>query len=132
MQETGHFYLGLTCTKGFCGGGSIGGDVHVDNGNTWVDNASAGVGELDLFTVLLHEFGHALGLGHSNVTGSIMEATYAGARRTLTADDIAGIQAIYGPAAVPLPVGIILFLSALFSLGVVGKRKRTQGQLCVV
>lgn len=50
---------------------------------------------------MLHEFGHALGLGHTSVSSAVMFATTsfsecsAGAL-PLHADDIAGIQAIYG------------------------------------
>jgi Matrixin len=51
--------------------------------------------------VLLHEMGHALGLGHSGVSTAVMAATVsfsqcsAGAR-PLQPDDIAGVQFIYG------------------------------------
>lgn len=86
---------------------NVGGDVHFDNANSWSDDGSA----IDFHTVALHEFGHSLGLGHSTVVGSVMEATYAGPRRTLHADDIAGIQAIYGPEqvnAVPEPTSLAL------------------------
>ncbi|MDA1213788.1 MAG: matrixin family metalloprotease [Planctomycetota bacterium] len=86
-------------------GASIRGDVHFDVGRTWVDNPGdiSGNGEYDIYTVALHEIGHSLGLSHSAVSGSVMYAAYSGAKRTLTADDIAGIQAIYGP---PPPSGI--------------------------
>lgn len=50
---------------------------------------------IDLETVLLHENGHALGLGHSTATGSVMAATYAGENLTLTDDDIRGITYLY-------------------------------------
>lgn len=49
----------------------------------------------DLYSVLLHEIGHSLGLGHSNVPGSVMWPTYS-FHAGLSMDDIAGIQAIYG------------------------------------
>ncbi len=113
------------CTSSFCGpNGSIGGDLHVDDSNSWVDDPNA-TNTLDLFTVLLHEFGHSLGLGHSLVVGSIMEATYAGARRSLIADDIAGIQALYGaPVVVPLPGALVLFLSGLSAFGLFGRSKK--------
>jgi hypothetical protein len=55
-----------------------------------------------------------------------MEAIYAGARRDLHADDIAGIQAIYGaPIAVPLPGALFMFLSALSALGIFGRRRNS-------
>jgi hypothetical protein len=51
----------------------------------------------DLYSVFLHEIGHTLGLGESNVVGSVMYSTISKVFTGLTADDIAGIQAIYGP-----------------------------------
>jgi hypothetical protein len=86
--------------------GTLGGDVHLDGAEDWVDDPLADLSgtETDLYTVLLHEVGHSLGLGHSGVSGSVMEPIYAGARRSLSADDIAGAQFIYGqPEAVPEP-----------------------------
>ncbi len=59
--------------------------------------------QIDLQTVWLHEFGHGLGLGHSNVSGSVMEAVYDGPRRDLHQDDIAGITSIYPTSTVDLP-----------------------------
>ena len=53
--------------------------------------------------VALHEIGHALGLGHSPVTGAIMYAFGNSSTTTLQPDDIAGIQALYGPSRAPLP-----------------------------
>lgn len=47
-------------------------------------------------TVATHEFGHALGLRHSSVSGAMMAPVYAGPRRFLSADDIQGIQSLYG------------------------------------
>ncbi|MCO5297800.1 MAG: matrixin family metalloprotease [Fimbriimonadaceae bacterium] len=102
-------------------GGTILGDVHFDNGNTWGDGSG---GTIDFYTVALHEIGHALGLGHSSVTGSIMEPVYAGPRHTLHADDIAGIQAIYGARApVPEPATMVLATAALLTAA--RRRKRT-------
>ena len=49
----------------------------------------------DVETVYLHENGHVLGLGHSDVTGAVMEPVYAGERRILHQDDIAGITFLY-------------------------------------
>ena len=76
------------------GGGSLAGDAHFDEAETWsVNTPPTGI---DLPTVALHELGHGLGLNHSNVTSAVMYAYYGGPRRELTADDIAGIQSIYG------------------------------------
>lgn len=46
----------------------------------------------------MHEFGHSLGLGHSNVRESIMYPWYKGyvPNIKLTDDDIRGIRALYG------------------------------------
>lgn len=46
----------------------------------------------------LHEFGHSLGLEHSNVRESVMYPWYKGFFENieLTSDDIRGIQALYG------------------------------------
>ena len=117
----------------FGAGGSIAGDAHFDTGFTWVDEATdaAADNDFDLLTVMIHEFGHSLGLGHSLSAGSIMEAVYAGGRRTLHADDIAGIQALYGPnrndpGNVPTPGALVLVGTALVAL--LAARRRRPGQ----
>jgi hypothetical protein len=74
----------------------IQGDTHFDEAETWTINVPTGAGTIDLTTVAIHEFGHALGLNHSPVVGSVMEAFYGGPRRVLHGDDIAGITSIYG------------------------------------
>ena len=56
--------------------------------------------------IAAHEFGHALGLGHSTVAGATMYPSTSScntANRSLDADDIAGVQALYPPLAVPRP-----------------------------
>ncbi|XP_070799765.1 matrix metalloproteinase-18-like [Pituophis catenifer annectens] len=54
-------------------GVGIGGDTHFDEAEKW----SAYNREVNLFLVAAHEFGHALGLSHSNVVGSLMYPTYS-------------------------------------------------------
>ena len=77
----------------------IAGDLHLDADEPW----SSG-GNVDLYSVALHEAGHALGLGHSDRPGAVMYPYYKQATG-LTDDDIAGIRALYGSnvAATPTP-----------------------------
>jgi hypothetical protein len=79
---------------------SIAGDLHLDTDEPWRSGA-----DVDLFSVALHEAGHALGLGHSDRPGAVMYPYYK-LSTGLTDDDIAGIRALYGsnvPAPVPTP-----------------------------
>jgi predicted Zn-dependent protease len=89
-------------------GGDIAGDTHFDEAETWTINfRNSGAQPIDLVTVALHEFGHALGLMHSGDSAAVMYAYYGGSRRALTLDDINGMRAQYGignPAA-PMPQG---------------------------
>ena len=70
-------------------------DMALNTKFTWIVDSSASY-TFDPLTVLIHENGHVLGLTHSTVEGSIMEAVYDGVRQTLHQDDICGIQSIYG------------------------------------
>jgi hypothetical protein len=71
---------------------------------------------IDLFWVAVHEFGHNLGLGHSNIDAAVMAPFYRGyvADLQLHADDIAGIQAHYGQFSIcPCFVQTRFFLKLL-------------------
>ncbi len=88
-------------------GGTLSGDIHFDINRTWLNtlNDVGANGDYDFHTIALHEIGHALGLGHSSDSTSVMSSAYRGSRRTLQSDDIAGIQALYG-LPVPEPGGV--------------------------
>lgn len=51
--------------------------------------------DFDVETVMLHENGHVLGLGHSTEFFAVMFATYSEPRVTLHPDDIKGIESLY-------------------------------------
>jgi hypothetical protein len=60
--------------------------------------------EVDLDSLITHELGHAIGLGHSLDIGATMLAGYATgstAPRTLGDDDVAGVCEIYAPGRKP-------------------------------
>jgi hypothetical protein len=71
---------------------------------TWADGPGSSIpgSQIDLQGVACHEYGHALGLGHSTVNGAVMYPSISGTgvvTRSIENDDIAGIKAIYGTAA---------------------------------
>ena len=65
------------------------GDMHLDADENW--NIGA---DLDLYSVALHETGHALGLGHSDRPGAVMYPYYRQSS-ALTAEDIAALLTLY-------------------------------------
>lgn len=73
----------------------FGGDAHFDASETWSINSYRGT---NLFQVAAHEFGHSLGLSHSDVRSALMAPFYRGYDPlfNLDQDDIDGIQALYG------------------------------------
>jgi hypothetical protein len=84
----------------------------------------------DFESLLLHELGHALGLAHPTTFDSscpVMEvggSCFGKINRTLDADDIAGIQYLYGaPAPVPLPAAVWSFGTALFGFLWMNRRR---------
>jgi len=85
------------------GGGSLAGDAHFDDAETWTVALPVPAGGTDLFSVAAHELGHSLGLNHSADAGALMYPYYSGPHRYLGADDVLGIQTIYGPAITAVP-----------------------------
>uniref|UniRef100_A0A3Q1CDR7 Peptidase metallopeptidase domain-containing protein n=1 Tax=Amphiprion ocellaris TaxID=80972 RepID=A0A3Q1CDR7_AMPOC len=79
-------------------GEGTGGDTHFDEDENWT-LTSAGT---NLFLVAAHEFGHALGLAHSQVQTALMHPTYQYVNTEgykLPDDDRQGVQALYGVRA---------------------------------
>jgi len=75
----------------------IAGDMHFNDAETW----QIGVG-VDLYSVALHEAGHALGLGHSDVPGDVMYPYYR-IHTVLMPNDIAAAQGLYAAAGATSP-----------------------------
>jgi parallel beta-helix repeat protein len=70
------------------------GEITLIQGWSWYAGADAtaiGATQYDFETAVLHELGHALGLGHSGATSSVMYATLAAgvSKRNLTTTDLA-------------------------------------------
>jgi len=83
--------------QGVLGVTQTGGNITIINGwNYYVDANASGIeaNQFDFQTVVTHEMGHALGLGHSNDAGSVMypELGTGEARRDLTSSDLAAID----------------------------------------
>jgi hypothetical protein len=80
-------------------------DMEFDPGWGWT-TSTTNVG-IDLQSVALHEFGHALGLNHSSTCpGAVMCPTYSSGRiaRTPAQDDVNGVINLYGGGgATPTP-----------------------------
>lgn len=77
-----------------------GGDAHFDNGDFWTMHESRGT---NLYQTAAHEFGHSLGLSHSEISTALMAPFYKGyeAQIILHDDDKKGIQALYGTKPEP-------------------------------
>jgi hypothetical protein len=118
-HSSGTLAVTYTC---YFGSRILDADVEIDTdhfGNSWrVDGSGAcGFGVFDLETVMLHENGHFLGLGHPSSNGGcasscpVMDASYGGVQRTPCADDEAGANGIYPLAAGSPPAAPVLLVA---------------------
>ena len=74
------------------------GRAHFDEDETFTHGTYSGT---NLLWVAVHEFGHILGLDHTDIEGSVMYPHYPGyvPNLQLHSDDISGIQSLYGKGA---------------------------------
>jgi hypothetical protein len=69
---------------------SIAGDIAFNTGQAFHVGSN-----YDVFSVAMHEIGHALGLLHSTTSAAVMSPTYSKVQTALNNDDITGIRKIY-------------------------------------
>ena len=73
----------------------FGGDTHFDNSEHWTLEGERGT---NLLQTAAHEFGHSLGLSHSDHHQALMAPFYRGYQGgvSLARDDVTAVQALYG------------------------------------
>ena len=80
--------------------------VFWDGAFTFFAGTSGCSGGFYIEDIAAHEFGHALGLGHSTLAQATMYPSTSSCNvqnRSLDADDIAGVRALYPLTPPPLP-----------------------------
>lgn len=100
--------LAVTIATGFSDGTLVDADVLLDAGRSWstysgpLQRNGAGAVVYDFHRVIMHEFGHVLGLDHPDQHGQMVTALMNSRVSNVDdvqADDIAGVNTIYPDAA---------------------------------
>ncbi|MDY8108869.1 matrixin family metalloprotease [Fulvimarina sp. 2208YS6-2-32] len=85
------------------GTSTIEAEIRFDSAEPWAPQ-TGGNGTFNFYAVALHEIGHAIGLSHAEGVRSSIMYPYLTSVATLSADDVAEIQGLYGVKPVPVAV----------------------------
>ncbi|MDP1834334.1 MAG: matrixin family metalloprotease [Chlamydiales bacterium] len=101
------------------------GDIHFSTNVQWEAGDLFGSAAYDIYTLALHEIGHAIGLRHETIQTSVMRELFSTSDvlTGLYADDIAGAQYIYG-VRVPEPETYAIMGGFLALALYIGHRRR--------
>ena len=121
--------LALTSTWSTADGTIVGFDMAINANQPWSLDGEPGT--YDLENMLAHEFGHVLGLGHTedDIHATMHATSVLGelSKRDLSEDDRDGLAYQYGGLESPETVGCSsvppVGLAALFGLAVLGRRR---------
>lgn len=104
--------LGQTCTVWSVSGGAsaplVEFDMELSSNVQWSTEETTPANRYDLWSTILHEVGHAAGLGHTQDGSAVMYASLkAGTqKRTLADDDRQGLIAAYPGSPIPTPTRV--------------------------
>ena len=108
--------LGETTAKGSSSGTAVASttsaEIRLDLGELWSTASQTVQYKTNFYAVVLHEIGHALGLDHTDNTGTIMYPLVT-ELHNLSAGDIVGAQALYGVKVVVPTSGNDAFLATV-------------------
>jgi hypothetical protein len=105
-RDLGNSNIVAMATWWYMGSTIVEADIEFNEYYAWSASTSCPSGYMDVQTVALHELGHWVGLADLYSAGDAAKVMYGYVstgftKRALTADDIAGIQSIYGASAPP-------------------------------